>query len=179
MKVTLTGVCVPLTTEYGIPIIEPWYRPDPKSACIPAVGPMKLMMALEFGSTGEPEISWFQRLSLPKGRKPLRLAALSCAHRTAGALGVAARARNRPTRYRRIHRCRPSCSRRCRSFRPMTGLSRLRLPPQFAHASANASAPMAASNLVQEKFMPLLSQEIAGKPCDVRSCPAENRDMYS
>ncbi len=35
---------------------------------------MKLMMAPEFGSTGEAEISLFQRLSLPKGRKPLRLA---------------------------------------------------------------------------------------------------------
>ena len=38
------------------------------------VGPMKLMMALEFASTGEPEISLFQRLSVAKGTKPLRLA---------------------------------------------------------------------------------------------------------
>ena len=29
------------------------------------------------------------------------------------------------------------------------------------------------------KIMPLLSQEMAGEPCDVRPCPAENRDMYS
>src|SRR5277367_977144 len=34
---------------------------------------MKLMMAFEFGSTGEPEISLFQRLSLLNGTKPLRL----------------------------------------------------------------------------------------------------------
>ena len=62
------------TTEYGMPIFEPWYCPDPKSACIPTLDPMKLMMASEFGSTGEAEISLFQRLSLLKGRKPLRLA---------------------------------------------------------------------------------------------------------
>src|SRR4051812_28768911 len=69
-----TGVWDPLTTEYGIPIFEPWYCPEPKSACMPMAGPMKLMIALEFESTGEPEISWFHRLSPPKGRNPLRLA---------------------------------------------------------------------------------------------------------
>lgn len=52
-------------------------------------------------------------------------------------------------------------------------------PPQFAHASANASAPVAASPFLQEKFMPLLSQETTDKLRDVRSCPGENRDMYS
>jgi hypothetical protein len=35
---------------------------------------MKLIMAAEFGSTGEAEISLFQRLELTKGRKLLRLA---------------------------------------------------------------------------------------------------------
>src|SRR6266446_10578363 len=38
------------------------------------LGPMKLMMAPEFASTGEAEISLFQRLSLAKGTNPLRLA---------------------------------------------------------------------------------------------------------
>ena len=70
----LTGACVPPTTEYGIPIVEPWYCPEPKSACIPTPDPMKLMMALEFVSTGEAEMSWFQRVSLAKGMNPLRLA---------------------------------------------------------------------------------------------------------
>ena len=74
MKVILTGACVPLTTEYGMPIFEPWYCPEPKSACMPTLDPMKLMMADEFGSTAAPEISWFQRLALLKGRNPLRLA---------------------------------------------------------------------------------------------------------
>src|SRR3954447_18563646 len=41
---------------------------------MPTVGPIKLMMALEFASTGDAEISWFHRLSLPNGRNPLRLA---------------------------------------------------------------------------------------------------------
>jgi hypothetical protein len=35
---------------------------------------MKKMMAPEFGSTGEAEISLTQRLSLAKGTNPLRLA---------------------------------------------------------------------------------------------------------
>ena len=71
---TLTGDWLPLTTEYGIPMIEFWYSPAPKSACIPAPEPMKFMMADELGSTGEAEISWFHKLSLAKGRNPLRLA---------------------------------------------------------------------------------------------------------
>src|SRR5579863_9531783 len=36
--------------------------------------PMKLMIASELGSTGEPEMSWFQALLAGKGTKPLRLA---------------------------------------------------------------------------------------------------------
>ena len=38
------------------------------------VGPMKLMMALEFASAGEAEMSLFQGLSVAKGTNPLRLA---------------------------------------------------------------------------------------------------------
>src|ERR1700682_1253073 len=38
------------------------------------LGPMKLMMASEFASTGDPETSLFQRLSVANGRNPLRLA---------------------------------------------------------------------------------------------------------
>jgi len=38
------------------------------------LGPMKLRMFVELESTGEEEISLFQRLSAGNGRKPLRLA---------------------------------------------------------------------------------------------------------
>jgi hypothetical protein len=48
--------------------------PEPKSACIPIVGPMKPIIALELGSTAAPEIFSFQRLFAGKGTKPFRLA---------------------------------------------------------------------------------------------------------
>src|SRR5215471_275857 len=66
--------CEASTTEYGIPIEEPLYRPAPKSGCRPMELPMKLRMFAELESTGEEEISLFQRLSEGNGRKPLRLA---------------------------------------------------------------------------------------------------------
>ena len=47
---------------------DPLYWPEPKSGCRPIVGPMKLMMAVEFGSTGAAEISVFHKLLLVKGR---------------------------------------------------------------------------------------------------------------
>ena len=53
---------------------EPLYRPAPKSGCKPMELPMKLRMLAELGSTGEEEMSLFQRLSEGNGRKPLRLA---------------------------------------------------------------------------------------------------------
>ena len=48
--------------------------PEPKSAWIPIVPPMKLMRAVELGSTAAEEIFWFQGLLAGKGTKPLRLA---------------------------------------------------------------------------------------------------------
>jgi len=58
---------------YGIPMSEPLYSPDPKSGCSPMLEPMKLMIALEFGSTQELEMSVFQRLVEVNGRNPFKL----------------------------------------------------------------------------------------------------------
>ena len=168
----LTGAWVPLTTEYGIPIFEPWYSPDPKSACIPTVGPMKLMMAAEFGSTGEAEISWFQRLSLAKGRKPFRLA--PCPVLIAPqALWVLLPEPDPPEPLLPPEPLPPEPLPPEPLPVPLPPADSVELlaapPPQFAQASANTSAPVADSILVQENFMPLLSQETTGKPRDVRS----------
>src|SRR5450432_4133335 len=57
-----------------MPIDAPWYWPAPKSGCTPTLGPIKLMIAVELGSTSALEMSWFQRLSLGKGRNPFKLA---------------------------------------------------------------------------------------------------------
>src|ERR1043166_6825631 len=48
--------------------------PVPKSGCKPIVEPIVLMIVLEFVSTGEAEMSLFQRLSVANGTNPLRLA---------------------------------------------------------------------------------------------------------
>ena len=48
--------------------------PVPKSGCRPIVEPMVLMIVPEFESTGEAEMSLFQRLSEAKGTNPLRFA---------------------------------------------------------------------------------------------------------
>lgn len=142
---------------------------------------MKLMIALEFESTGDPEISWFQRLSPPKGRNPLRLA--PCPVLIAlQALWVAPEPdppkpeppeplppEPLPEPFPPLPEPAP----------PVFRVDPVVPPPQFAHASAKASALVAASSLVQEKCMPLLSQETVGKARDVRPYPAENRDMYS
>src|ERR1700733_6813171 len=69
----LTGPCVESTTWYGIPMIEPAKVPEPKSACRPMVGPMKLISAAEFGSTGADEMSLFQGLSAGNGMNPPKL----------------------------------------------------------------------------------------------------------
>lgn len=55
-------------------MLEPLYKPEPKSGCKPMEGPMKLMIAVELGSTGAEEMSWFHRLSDGNGTNPFRLA---------------------------------------------------------------------------------------------------------
>src|SRR5262245_43640833 len=51
-----------------------WNVPAPKSGWRVTVGPMKLMMFAEFGSTGAVEMSVFHRLEAGNGTKPLRFA---------------------------------------------------------------------------------------------------------
>ena len=53
----VTGPASSPTTRYGMPMLEPLYRPAPKSGCMPMLEPMKLMSAAEFGSTGAEEMS--------------------------------------------------------------------------------------------------------------------------
>lgn len=55
-------------------MLEPLYRPEPKSGCRPIPAPMKLMIAVEFGSTAAEEISLFHKLSAGNGTNPFRLA---------------------------------------------------------------------------------------------------------
>ena len=89
MKVMSTGACVPLTTEYGIPMFEPWYCPDPKSACIPTLDPMKLMMAVRVRIHRRAGNILVPEAIAAEGTKPIEAGALSRAHRAAGALVVA------------------------------------------------------------------------------------------
>src|SRR5580700_10980715 len=69
-----TGPCCEPTTKYGMPMLCPLYRPEPKSGWRPMPEPMKLMIAAEFASTGAEEMSLFQRLSAGTGTNPFRLA---------------------------------------------------------------------------------------------------------
>src|ERR1700733_5650868 len=73
VKLIVTGPCVESTTWYGMPMIEPAKSPEPKSACRPIDGPMKLISAAEFGSSGADEMSWFHRLSAGNATNPPRL----------------------------------------------------------------------------------------------------------
>jgi hypothetical protein len=149
---------------------------------MPTVGPMKFMMALECESTGEPEISWFQRLSLPKGRNPFRLA-LWPVLMALQALWVAPEPDppepEPPEPLPPDPLPLPPDPLPPEPAPPVLRVEPVVPPPQFVHASAKANALVAASSLVQEECMLLLSQETEIRPCDVRPCPAENPDMYS
>jgi hypothetical protein len=128
---------------------------------------MKLMIALEFESTGEPEISWFQRLSLPKGRNPLRLA--PCPVLIAlQALWVAPEPD--PPEPEPPEPLPPDplplppdpLPPLPEPAPPAFRVEPVVPPPQFAQASASARVAVAASSLVQGKCMLLLSQETEG-----------------
>jgi len=148
---------------------------------MPTVAPMKLMIALEFESTGDPETSWFQRLSLPKGRNPLRLA--PCPVLIAlQALWVAPEPdppEPEPPEPLPPDPLPEPFPPEPEPPPPVFRVEPVVPPPQFEQASAIANAVVAASSLIAEKCMPLLSQETVGKPCDVRPYRAENTDMYS
>src|SRR5580692_9429708 len=54
-------------------MLDPWYSPEPKSGCTASLPPIKLIIAVEFGSTGALAMFRFHKLSTGKGRKPFRL----------------------------------------------------------------------------------------------------------
>src|SRR5271167_2536947 len=68
-----TNGCAVGTTTYGMPMVDPLYRPEPKSGCSFALPPMKLMIAFELGSSGALAMFVFHRLLGRKGRNPFKL----------------------------------------------------------------------------------------------------------
>ena len=139
------------------------------------LGPMKLMIASEFASTGELEISVFQRLSLANGRNPLRLA--PCPVLMAPqALWLLLPEPEPPPDPPPLPDPLPPLP----ELPPDDSVDAPELvpPPQFTHEKANASTLEAASSLIQENCMTLLSQETAAKPREVRPIPRRKGDMY-
>src|SRR5437667_1425844 len=63
---TLTFCCVPGTTVIGIPIGEPFQRPEPKSGCSPVDAPIELTICAEFDATGSVSTLRFHQLSVGK-----------------------------------------------------------------------------------------------------------------
>jgi hypothetical protein len=125
------------------------------------LGPMKLIIALEFESTGEAEMSLFQRLSAGNGTKPLRLAPWPVL--------IAPQA---------LWLLLPDPLPPPELLPPPDPLPPLpeplpldedenvepaAPPPQFTHESAIASAAAAVIGFFQENFIPLFSQEIEEK----------------
>src|SRR5690349_10471796 len=116
------------------------------------LGPMKLIMALEFESTGAAETSLFQRLSAGNGTKPLRLApwpVLIAPH----ALWLLRPAPLPPPELLPLPEPFPLDEDEDENVEPAAP------PPQFTHESANASPAAAKIKFFQENFMPLFSQE--------------------
>ena len=112
------------------------------------VGPMKVMMASEFASTGELEISAFQRLSLAKGRNPLRLAPCPVLMALQALWLLLPEPEPPPLPL-------PDPLPPLPELPPDDSVAAPEPvpPPQFTHEKANASAPEAASSLIQENFM--------------------------
>ncbi len=134
------------------------------------------MMALEFESTGEAEISLFQRLSLANGTNPLRLA--PCPVLMAlQALWVLLPDPLPPPEPLPPPDPLPPLPEPL----PPDGDEKVEPaapPPQFTHESAIASTAAAAVKFFQENFMPLFSQEIEAKTACSQAMPRGNRDMY-
>jgi hypothetical protein len=142
------------------------------------MGPMKVIIALEFESTGEAEISLFQRLSAGNGTKPLRLAPWPVLI-APQALWVLLPDPLPPPEL----------------LPPPDPLLPLPEPlpldededenvelaaplPQFTHESANASTAAAKIKFFQENFMPLFSLETGAKTVCSQACLGRNQDMY-
>jgi hypothetical protein len=141
-------------------------------------GPMKLIMALELGSTGEVEISLFQRLSLAKGTKPLRLAPCPVL--------MALQAPWLPPPDPE-----PEPPPDPEPLPPPEPLPEPEPdppdddnvdpevpPPQFVHKSANASTAKATGSSFHENFIILFSQESAARTERGQAMPGGIQDMY-
>src|SRR6266852_4420825 len=137
------------------------------------LGPMKLMMASEFASTGAPEISVFQRLSLAKGRNPLRLAPCPVLMALHALWLLPPEPEPEPLPLPDPlpdplpplpEPPPPDDSVEAPEDKP---------PPQSAQERASTSAAVTASNLFEEDFMSLFSPETAAKPHGVGPYLAE------
>lgn len=122
------------------------------------LGPMKLMMASELASTGELEISRFQRLSLAKGRKPLRVA--PCPVLMAlQALWLLPPDPLPPPEPDPLPEPLPLPDPLPPLPEPVPPDEKVELgapPPQWAHENANASTARAAGKFIHENFITLI-----------------------
>ena len=142
------------------------------------LGPMKLMMASEFASTGAPEISVFQRLSLAKGRNPLRLAPCPVLMALHALWLLPPEPEPEPLP---LPDPLPDPLPPLREPPPPDDSVEApedKPPPQSAQERASTSAPVTASNLFEEDFMSLFSPETAAKPHSVGPIPRGKGDMY-
>ena len=143
------------------------------------VGPMKLMMALEFASTGEPEISLFQRLSVAKGTKPLRLAPCPVPMALHALWLLPPEPEPVPPPDPEplplpepLPEPEPVPPDEDDNVDPDVP------PPQFVHEIANATTARAAGSFFHENFIILFSQELAAKIERGQAMAGGIRDMY-
>jgi hypothetical protein len=131
------------------------------------LSPMKLMMASELTSTGELEISRFQRLSLAKGRNPLRLAPCPVLMALQALWLLPPEPEPDPPLPE------PEPDPDPELVAPDENVEAVPPPPQFAHESTSASTASAASPFFHKNCMALFSQEIAAKSVCSQPCPVE------
>ncbi len=141
------------------------------------VGPMKLMIALELASTGEPEISLFQRVSLAKGTNPFRLAPCP-ALMALQALWLLPPEPDPPPEPLPPPDPLPLPEPELDPLDEDEDVEPVVPPPQFAQENANASTAIAAGRFFHETFMSLFSQETAAKAARSQAMPHGIQDMY-
>src|SRR5690348_10369348 len=136
------------------------------------VGPMKLTMAPELGSTGEPEMSCFQRLSLAKGTNPLRLAPCPVLMAPQALCWLLPEPEPEPLPEPLPEPDPlPLPDPLPEPDPPDENVEPAAPPPQFAHETAKASTTSAASAFFHENFMILFSQGIAPKMARSQATP--------
>ena len=143
------------------------------------VGPMKLMMAAEFESTGEAEISLFQRLSVAKGMNPLRLAPgpVLMALQALWLLPPEPEPLPEPDPLP-LPEPPPLPEPEPAPLDEDDNVDPEVPPPQFTHESANASTATAAGSFFHENFIILFSQEIGVRMARSQAMPNGIQDMY-